>query len=159
MASFYIKIPGIPHAASRPRFRRTSNGVRTHPTKKTFESKEYIKKLATKQMVGVNKLEGPLEVHVNAMFPCPKHKYRKRNPAKAILKDNGPDIDNIVKHYMDALIASGIVADDDRQVVSLVANKIQLAQGDDPYTAIRVTEINSEDNPLRNFLDKVLEKI
>ena len=159
MASFYLKIPGVPLAASRPRFRRTSKGVRTHSTKKTFESKEYIKKLAIKEMEGKDKLEGALEVHVNAMFPCPKHKYRKREPAKAVLKDNGPDVDNIAKHYMDALIASGIVADDDRQVVSLIANKVQLAQGDEPYTTVRVTEIYSDDNTLRDFLESILEKL
>ena len=127
MSSFEIKIPGEPVAATRPRFRRTSKGVMTHPTKKTYQSSQRIKKMATSMMKDRDKLEGALEVRIHAMYGCPKYKHRVRNPAKACLKNNGPDIDNIAKHYMDALLASGIVAKDDNLVVSLLALRISIS--------------------------------
>lgn len=159
MSRFEIKIPGEPVAATRPRFRRTSKGVMTHPTKKTHESSQRIKKMATELMAGREKLTGALEVRIHAMFPCPKFKHRVRNPAKACLKKNGPDIDNIAKHYMDALLASGIVAKDDNLVVSLLASKIQLKQGDEPYTLVVIDEIESEDNPWESMISNLMEAI
>jgi len=159
MSGFEIKIPGEPVAASRPRFRRTSKGVMTHPTKKTHESSQRIKEMATKLMKGRDKLIGPLEARIHAMYPCPKYKHRVRNPPKASLKHNGPDVDNIAKHYMDALLASGIVADDDKQVVSLLVTKIELAQGAEPYTLIAIDEIMSDDNPWRSMISDLMDVI
>ncbi len=159
LSHFEIKIEGQPVAATRPRFRRTSKGVMTHPTKKNHESSVKIKKLAKKAMKGKEPLSGPLEVRIHAMFECPKYKHRVNNPAKTSLKYNGPDVDNIAKHYMDALLASGIVANDDNLVVSLLVTKIELAQGEKPYTLVRIDEILSEDNPWKNMIDSILEAI
>ncbi len=159
LSRFEIKIDGQPVAATRPRFRRTSKGVMTHPTKKTHESSMRIKKLAEKAMKGKEKLSGPLEVKIHAMFECPKYKHRVNNPAKTTLKANGPDVDNIAKHYMDALLASGIVAKDDNLVVSLLCTKLELAQGIKPYTLITIDEILSDDNPWRTMIDSILEAI
>ena len=158
---FKIRIDGEPVAAQRPRFRRTSKGVMTHPTKKTHESLTRIKKQATKKMKGKKKLEGPLEVRIMAMFPCTKKRIRKRNPAMARFKDTGPDIDNIAKHYLDGLLASGIVANDDNQVVSLAVSKIELGQDSEPYTDITVEEVfpKDESNPLEELITAALSKI
>ena len=68
-------------------------------------------------------------------------------------------MDNIAKHYMDALLASGIVAKDDNLVVSLLCTKIELAQGIKPYTLITIDEILSDDNPWRTMIDSILEAI
>ena len=159
MSRFEIKIPGVPVAATRPRFRRTNKGVMTHPTKKTYESSQRIKELAVAKMKGKDRLDGPLEVKIHAMYPCPKYKHRVRNPAKASFKSNGPDIDNIAKHYLDALLASGIVAKDDNMVVSLLATKFELAQGEDPYTLVAIDEILSDDNPWKKMVCDLLEAI
>jgi len=158
---FHIRIKGEPIAAQRPRFRRTSKGVMTHPTKKNHESLKKIKMQANKQMEGKRKLEGPLEVRIMAMFPCTKSRVRKRKPALARFKDKGPDIDNIVKHYMDGLLASGIVANDDNQVVSLAASKIELGQDVSPYTDITIEEMfpKDEKNPLEGLIMSALSKV
>ncbi len=157
LSRFEIKIDGQPVAAARPRFRRTSKGVMAHPTKKNYESTIKIKKMAEKKMKGKQRLDGPLEVRILAMFECPKYKHRVKNPAKASLKANGPDVDNIAKHYMDALLASGIVANDDNLVCSLLVTKIELAQGDKPYTLVTIDEILSDDNPWKNIIATKLE--
>jgi len=159
LSRFEIKIDGQPVAAARPRFRRTPKGVMTHPTKKNHESSIKIKKMAEKKMKGKQRLEGALEVRIHAMFECPKYKHRVKNPAKACLKANGPDVDNIAKHYMDALLASGIVATDDNLVCSLLVTKIELAQGEKPYTLVTIDEILSDDNPWKNMVDSIMEAI
>ena len=86
---------------------------------------------------------------------------RKRKPALARFKDKGPDIDNIVKHYMDGLLASGIVANDDNQVVSLAASKIELGQDVSPYTDITIEEMfpKDEKNPLEDLIMSALSKV
>jgi Holliday junction resolvase RusA-like endonuclease len=158
---FRIRIDGEPVSAARPRFRRTKKGVMTHPTKKTHESLVRIKSQATKKMKGREKLTGPLEVRIMAAFPCTKKRIRKRKPAMARFKDTGPDIDNIAKHYLDGLLASGIVANDDNQVVSLAAAKIELGQDAEPYTEIVIEEVfpNDDSNPLAELITAALSKI
>lgn len=143
--NFRIRIDGVPVAETRPRFKRTKKGVRTHPVRATADSKEKVRKLAEDAMKGREKLQGPLEVHILAMFPCTKKRYRKKNPALPRFKDTGPDIDNIAKHYLDGLLASGIVADDDNQVVSLLVTKIELGQDTEPYTTINIFEMFPKD--------------
>lgn len=159
--NFRIRIEGTPVAETRPRFRRTRKGVRTHPVRSTAESKAKVKKLAEEAMIGREKLQGPLEVHILAMFPCTKKRYRKKNPALPRFKDTGPDIDNIAKHYLDGLLASGIVADDDNQVVSLLATKIELGQDTEPYTTVNIFEMFPErgDNPFEPIIRGALNRI
>jgi Holliday junction resolvase RusA-like endonuclease len=79
----------------------------------------------------------------------------------ARFKDTTPDIDNIAKHYLDGLLASGIVAKDDNQVVSLVAAKVELGQDAEPYTEIVIEEVFPEDNsnPLAELITAALSKI
>ena len=82
--------------------------------------------------------QGPVAVRIAAVYPCPKTQYRKRIETPAKWKDNGPDLDNVAKHYMDALCASGLIVGDDRQVSSLQVLKIQAKQGVSPYTTIEI---------------------
>ena len=144
MSNFCIRIEGTPVSETRPRFRRTRTGVRTHLVRSTAESKKMIRALAREKMKGRQKLSGPLEVRISANYPCTKKRYRKKNPATSRFKVTGPDIDNIAKHYMDGLLASGIVADDDNQVVCLLATKIELGQYMKPHTTIHIEEIPPE---------------
>lgn len=71
-----------------------------------------------------------------------------------------PDIDNMVKFYLDC--ANGIVFDDDRQVVSIVANKYY---SEKPRTEMIVTELplneidEQDKNILYNFSPKELKEL
>jgi Holliday junction resolvase RusA-like endonuclease len=143
---YKILIPGTPMAQPRPRFSRAKGFVRTYELKSSSDSKSHIQHTAINQINDYGQslipLTGPLAVRIVAKYPCPKSQHRKTKPPKARWKDNGPDIDNIAKHYMDALLASGMLAGDDRQVASLQVLKIQVAQGDSPSTLIEVTPLD-----------------
>ena len=131
-------------AQSRPRFSRAKNFVRTYELKSSSDSKSHIQHTALNQIDEVKPLKGPLAVKIIANYPCPKSLHRKTKPREATWKDNGPDVDNIAKHYMDALLASGMLAGDDRQVASLQVLKIQVAQGEAPCTIIEIHPLSNE---------------
>lgn len=70
----------------------------------------------------------PFDMHITFCYKRPKNQYRTKNK-KLILKDdvpyyksNKPDIDNLIKFYMDCM--NGLVYKDDAQVVSINAQKV-----------------------------------
>jgi Holliday junction resolvase RusA-like endonuclease len=116
--------------------------------KSSSDSKSHIQHTALNQ-IGANEqpliqIRGPIAVRIVAKYPCPKSQHRKTKPVVARWKDNGPDADNIAKHYLDALLASGILANDDRQVASLQVLKMQVAQGDSPSTLIEIIPLDAD---------------
>ena len=141
---FQIIIPGAPMAQPRPRATTINGSARVYQPKTARDSKATIQSHASEwleQNPSWIRLEGPVAVRITAVYPCPTSKHRKRNPVKAKFKDNGPDVDNVAKHYMDALLASGMLCDDDRQVASLQVIKIQAAQGEPPYTKFELVQL------------------
>ena len=145
MMHYRIVVHGKPMAQSRPRFFSAKGFVRTYELKSSRDSKSHIQHTALNQISEVKQLTGALAVRITAKFPCPKSQHRKTKPVQAKWKDNGPDIDNIAKHYMDALLASGMLAGDDRQVASLQVLKIQVAQGESPCTIIEITALEAQE--------------
>lgn len=139
-------IHGKPVSQNRPRFARRGNMAVAYEDSGMKSSKAHIQHTVLKELPKNWKpLEGPLAVRITAYFACPTSAYRKRNPVEARWKDNGPDADNIAKHYMDALLASGILAADDRQVASLQVLKIQAAQGESPKTVFEVLPLEAQE--------------
>ena len=137
---YTIKIPGKPMAQGRPRFSRRGGIAVAYEKADTKSSKAHIQTMALSQLPDdFQRIEGAIAVRIVAKFPCPKSKHRKREPLQAQWKSNGPDVDNIAKHYLDALLASGLLADDDRQVASLLVVKVQAAQGEPPETIIEIS--------------------
>lgn len=145
---YTITIPGKPMSQPRPRFSSAKGFVRTYELKSSRDSKSHIQHTALMQIEEtggeVVQIQGPIAVRVIAKFPCPKSQHRKTKPVPAKWKSNGPDIDNIAKHYMDALLASGMLAGDDRQVSSLQVLKLQVAQGEQPCTIIEVIPLEAQ---------------
>jgi Holliday junction resolvase RusA-like endonuclease len=136
---YKIEIPGPPMAQGRPRFSTRSGRPIAYEKKESKSSKAHIQQTALSQLPdSFVRFEGAIAIRIIAKFACPKSKHRKRIPVPASWKSNGPDVDNIAKHYMDALLASGLLADDDRQVASLQVLKIQAAQGEPPCTIIEI---------------------
>jgi Holliday junction resolvase RusA-like endonuclease len=136
---YRIEIPGTPMAQSRPRFTVRGGRPVAYEHKTSKSSKAHIQQTALDQMPSdYQRIEGAIAMRIIAKFPCPKSQHRKRKPREAAWKSNGPDVDNIAKHYMDALFVSGILADDDRQVASLQVLKVQAAQGEAPCTIIEI---------------------
>ncbi len=144
MERYTIEIPGPPMAQPRPRFSRAKGFVRTYELKSSSDSKSHIQHTALNQLGEMKPIQGPIAMRIVAKYPCPKSQHRKTKPSLAKWKSNGPDVDNIAKHYMDALLASGMLANDDRQVASLQVIKVQVAQGESPSTTIEIIAMEAE---------------
>lgn len=137
---YKIEIPGPPMAQGRPRFSTRSGKPVAYEKAESKSSKAHIQVIAKSQLPeDFERMTGAIAVRIVAKFACPKSKHRKRTPLQAQWKSNGPDVDNIAKHYMDALFASGMLADDDRQISSLQVLKVQVAQGEAPSVLIEIS--------------------
>ncbi len=84
-----------------------------------------IREAAFREMAGREPTDAPVSVALNAVFDIPKS-YSKRKRAEAIygrlLPTKKPDIDNIIKAFVDAM--NGVVFRDDCQIVRGVYTKI-----------------------------------
>lgn len=85
------------------------------------------------------KLSGALELVITAFFPIPKSKSKKQQEAMSsgqVRPTVKIDVDNLAKIVMDGL--QGIAFDDDKQIVSLKADKWY---SDTPRTEVTIKEI------------------
>ena len=80
----------------------------------------------------------PLFVELTFVFSCPKSQYRIRTPTPMRWHSKKPDIDNLWKAVLDA--ASGVLWQDDRQIVAGKTAKVIAAQGDGGMTIVTVRE-------------------
>jgi Holliday junction resolvase RusA-like endonuclease len=118
-------VEGNPIGKGRPKFARRGNFVSTYTPTKTRDYETVIKEAAKKAMGSNELLETPVTVAIYITVPIPQSYSKKRS--KACLEGlerpcKKPDIDNILKAYLDAM--NGIVYDDDTQVVSLHSTKV-----------------------------------
>ena len=137
-----FRISGEPVAQGRPRFSRRGNFVKAYDPKKSRDAKQTVKYFATEAMKDEKMvpLEGPLSMRVEFGVALPKSDYRKRTPRENAWSTKKPDLDNLVKTVKDA--CSGVVFLDDNQVVKVVAEKIQCAQGEAPFTKVLFRELD-----------------
>lgn len=118
-------LPIIPKAQMRARH-STSNGfVQTHkhPQQKIEENNLCALLLPHRP---TQPLEGPLELNVVAYLPVPMSWSGKRisQAERGLIRPTcKPDLDNLVKHLKDCL-TTACFWHDDKQVVSLIANKL-----------------------------------
>lgn len=87
--------------------------------------------------------DGPLQIEVLAVWPCPRSRHLKSRKREAVWRDKRPDLDNVIKAVKDA--ASGVLWGDDAQVVSLHAWALDGEQGAAPGVSLRVSRVTSED--------------
>ena len=122
-------IPGKPVAKGRPRF---SNGrAYTPAVTKAFEKKVRLCALRA----GVEKIDGPVDIRIVAVFSCPKADYRKRKPAKRRHHLGKPDLSNVVKAVEDGL--NGVLYNDDSQIARTYAQKFVGAQDEPAHTLVQ----------------------
>lgn len=115
----YLIIEGNPVGKQRPR--HTRKGVTYTPDK----TRNYEKLIAEKykELKG-ELLDGTLKLVVVAYYPIPAstNKANKVLMSNNIIRpDKKPDLDNVIKIIMDGL--NGVAYTDDKQIVSIVANK------------------------------------
>jgi len=120
-----FQVEATPIGKGRPKFARRGNFVSTYTPTKTRDYEDLIRE-AAKQAMGSNEpLKTPVAAYIYITVPIPQSYPKKR--FKACLEGlerpcKKPDIDNILKAYLDAM--NGIVYDDDTQVVSLHSTKV-----------------------------------
>lgn len=129
-------IQGEPQGKSRPRFNR-STGTAYTPK----ETKEYEKKVAESCRSACRGVmyHGAVSVAVTAYYGVPKS--ASRSAQMAMLDDTRrpqkkPDIDNVVKVVLDGM--TGVMFEDDKQVVSIVAAKFYAIE---PKVVVIVDEV------------------
>ena len=120
-----FQVEGTPVGKGRPKFARRGNFVSTYTPTKTRDYEDLIK-LAAKQAMGSSEpLKTPVAAYIYITVPIPQSYPKKR--FKACLEGlerpcKKPDLDNILKCFLDAM--NNIVYDDDTQVVSLHGTKV-----------------------------------
>lgn len=135
----HVTIPTEPGWQDRPRAsldrrRRRTEEARTR-LRDTERSRDW-KRLVRAYLVHrcAQPLEGPVELMVSAVFPCPQSDWRKRTPRPERWKATKPDVDNVLKAVADA--ANGVVYRDDGQVARASVVKRIAAQGKPPYVVV-----------------------
>lgn len=120
-----FRVEATPVGKGRPKFARRGNFVSTYTPTKTREYEDLIRD-AAKQAMGTNEpLKTPVAAYIYITVPIPQSYPKSRS--KACLEGlerpcKKPDIDNIVKAYLDSM--NEIVYEDDTQVVSLHSTKV-----------------------------------
>ena len=137
-----LSIPGEPIAQGRPKFSNRGGFVKAYDPKKSRDGKQSVKFFVASHMEdsGAEPLEGPIHLMVQFGIKLPTSQHRKRTPVPRKWRIKKPDLDNLIKLVKDA--CSGIAYLDDNQVVKISAEKIECAQGEQPYTKISFVELD-----------------
>ena len=120
----FFTVEGTPVGKGRPKFARRGNFVTAYTPTKTRTYESLIAEAAKKAMGTSEPLQTPIAAYIYITVPIPQSYPKKRRDACL----NGlerpckkPDIDNIIKAFLDSM--NGIVYDDDTQVVTLHSAK------------------------------------
>lgn len=127
-------ILGEPIGEGRPRTVRRGAHVQIHSAPKSAEWRA----LAAQQMAAEyasTPYDGIARVEIEAVTRRPK--LPKKAGAERLWRTTKPDVDNIAKACLDALVQGGVLADD-RQVVRLVIERVTAAVDEAPRTVITV---------------------
>ena len=120
-----IVLAGHPQGKGRARSFLRGSHIGHYTPEKTRSYEGMIREAATTEMAGRLPTPDPVEVTLTAFFDVPKS-YSKTKRAAALgnslLPAKKPDIDNIIKAFVDAL--NGVVFKDDCQIVRGVYAKV-----------------------------------
>jgi Holliday junction resolvase RusA-like endonuclease len=132
-----VVVPGQPVGKGRPRASVQRGRVRMRTPPKTAAWEAFAAAWARVAHRGRAPIEEAVGVEVVAVLTRPKRLMRKKDAAHRLIAPVKPDIDNVCKAAIDALVLAGVLADDN-QVVELVASKWYAAKDEDPSVVIRV---------------------
>lgn len=119
-------VPGEPVAQGRPRFSTRGSFVKAYDPEKSKDYKAYVKlvSMAAMNERSLKSFDGAIAVSIRAYVSVPKSKSKKfrENALKGLEHPTKkPDCDNIAKILLDAM--TGIVYEDDKQIIKLVVEK------------------------------------
>ena len=121
-APFELVLAGDPVGKGRPRFSKATGHVYTPEKSARFE--ERLAWAAQSVWQSKPLMDGQIIMFINAYFSIPVSKpkdWKIKAMAGIIRPVKKPDIDNIIKAFLDSM--NGIIYDDDTQVVSLHSTK------------------------------------
>lgn len=134
-----IRVPGQPQGKGRARFARQGRFVRAYTPEKTVAYEGLIALAGQQVMSGRDRLSGPVELQISAVFQMPKSWSKKRRSAALIATEwhtGKPDGDNIMKAVGDGL--NGIVWNDDSQIARCSLSK---TYGETPGLLVTVSSL------------------
>lgn len=145
-------IPGEPVAQGRGRaFYRPGLGVRVFDPAKSRAWKGvaqvHYQEALKAASLAAPAFVGPVEVHVLAVFTCPRSQYRKRDPVPRRPKATKPDASNILKAVEDA--ANGLLFVDDSQIARVTVERYVGAQEEAPFVRVTVRALEPEQERFR----------
>lgn len=124
-----------PKGAARPRFARAGAHVHTHKSDAHALAESRLVLQFRTDWAGRVPIGGASSVTISAVLPRPKRlKCETREPAPV-----KPDVDNVAKLVLDALVKAGVLADD-RHVVDLYVSKAYAAPGEQAHVQVWVTQ-------------------
>ena len=133
---FFVVLYCKPVAMGRPRFNMmTRRTYLPHKTKEALkEISGHIKKQIKKDKIA--KIPKPKSVFVELVFVHSRPKSHKKTQNRCP-KPTRPDIDNLIKTYLDAITKSGLW-EDDSQVTSLKCQDLYGYTGEAPHVIIKI---------------------
>ena len=131
-------VPGEAVAKGRPRTSIAPGGQFAHIyTPQKSARFEQLVSLHAREQIGLQRIQGPLRVTLDAFFEWPRAKWRSREPRGQAPMTEKPDVDNIAKALLDGLSAWFA----DQQVAELVVRKWRAAQGEPARSEIRIEKL------------------
>ncbi len=122
-AAIYFVVPGSPYGKGRPRASSRGGFVRMYTPATTLAYESQIARLAEIARGDWPVMATPMSLRVIAHHPIPVSWSKKKQQlalAGACIPGK-PDLDNVAKAVLDAL--NGVIYEDDKQVIKLVAEK------------------------------------
>jgi Holliday junction resolvase RusA-like endonuclease len=122
-AAIYFVVPGAPYGKGRPRASSRGGFVRLYTPAATVAYEGEIARLAEIARAEWPVMATPMSLRVIAHHPIPVSWPKKKQQAALAgdLIPGKPDLDNVAKAVLDAL--NGVIYEDDKQVIRLVAEK------------------------------------
>jgi len=136
MSLLDVTIPGQPQGKGRPKFVRATG--RAYTPKGTAEWERGAALIIRNAWMRAP-LDALCSVTITAVFARPKRLLRKKDPHDRIPCDVKPDIDNVIKCALDALVMAGALRDD-KTVWRVNAEKYFAARDEGPAVIIRLEE-------------------
>lgn len=138
-----IRVRGIPVGQPRPRARNAGKHARVYNPGTSDDWKEKVIIATRIASTGSNFDDRePLIVKITYLMPRPKSHFGAHGllPSAPRYHLQKPDLDNLDKAVLDALVVSGIMRDD-CQVVQLISNKDWTKPGEDAGAWIAIEAI------------------
>ena len=138
-------VPGQPVGKGRPRASVRGRRVRMYTPPRTAAWEALAASWARVAWRSRDALDEAVEVEIVAVLKRPQRLNRKKDSAGRLVCSAKPDLDNICKAAIDALVLARVIVDDNR-VARLSASKWYTAKGEAEHLEIRARPWEGSDD-------------